>query len=119
AVKGLGGYHLACDATDDDAVALLRQRKARGDKPFAVMARSAADVEHLVRLGPEERNLLEGPARPVVLVRRRPETSSYAEAVAPGSPDLGVMLPYTPVHHLLFSGDLTLLVMTSGNVSGE
>lgn len=107
AVKGLGGYHLACDATNRSAVALLRRRKARGDKPFAVMARTADDVRHLVRLSPEERNLLEGRARPVVLMRRRPHPSyatgdsGPAEAVAPGSPDLGVMLPYTPLHHLL------------------
>ncbi|MGW2050139.1 carbamoyltransferase HypF [Streptomyces sp. NPDC001858] len=137
AVKGLGGYHLACDATDDDAVSRLRLRKARGDKPFAVMARSADDVEHLVRLGPEERRLLEDPARPVVLLRRRASpvaaspvaasqvvASPVAAAVAPGSPDLGVMLPYTPLHHLLLGlpGDPDgprLLVMTSGNVSGE
>ncbi|MDX3695772.1 carbamoyltransferase HypF [Streptomyces europaeiscabiei] len=127
AVKGLGGYHLACDATNQAAVALLRRRKARGDKPFAVMARTADDVRHLVRLSPEERNLLEDRARPVVLVRRRPHAlgdPQPAEAVAPGSPDLGVMLPYTPLHHLLLGlpGDTDgpgLLVMTSGNVSGE
>ncbi|MCL8013229.1 carbamoyltransferase HypF [Streptomyces sp. AS02] len=130
AVKGLGGYHLACDATDDTAVRLLRRRKARGDKPFALMARSAGEIEHLVRLGAEERNLLEGAVRPVVLLRRRPDPSypagaaRPAEAVAPGSPDLGVMLPYTPVHHLLLGlpGDPVgprVLVMTSGNLSGE
>ena len=130
AVKGLGGYHLACDATNDAAVSLLRHRKARGNKPFALMARSAGDIGHLVRLGPEERTLLEGAARPVVLLRRRPDPSYTAgvvrpaEAVAPGSPDLGVMLPYTPLHHLLLGlpGDPDgprLLVMTSGNVSGE
>ncbi len=127
AVKGLGGYHLACDATNEEAVARLRRRKARGDKPFAVMARSAADVEHLVRLSPEERSLLEGRARPVVLLRRRTDALGDprpAEAVAPRGPDLGVMLPYTPLHHLLLGlpGDPDgprLLVMTSGNVSGE
>lgn len=131
AVKGLGGYHLACDATNEEAVARLRRRKARGDKPFAVMVRRTADVEHLVRLGPEERNLLEDAVRPVVLLRRRRTDPAYAphaprpaEAVAPGSPDLGVMLPYTPLHHLLLGlpGDPDgprMLVMTSGNGSGE
>ncbi|MFJ3235603.1 carbamoyltransferase HypF [Streptomyces sp. NPDC086787] len=128
AVKGLGGYHLACDATDPAAVALLRRRKSRGDKPFAVMARGLDDIEHLVRLGPEERALLTGSRRPIVLLRRCADTGAAlpgpADAVAPGSPDLGVMLPYTPLHHLLFglAGDregTPLLVMTSGNVSGE
>ncbi|MGW3497627.1 carbamoyltransferase HypF [Streptomyces sp. NPDC001020] len=130
AIKGLGGYHLACDATDPAAVTLLRRRKARGDKPFAVMAAGIEDIEHLVRLCPKERSLLTGVTRPIVLLRRHtgsppvPEAPQPAETVAPGSPDLGVMLPYTPVHHLLLglpcdTAGPRLLVMTSGNVSGE
>ncbi|MFF1874945.1 carbamoyltransferase HypF [Kitasatospora herbaricolor] len=124
AVKGIGGYHLACDAADPRAVALLRRRKARGDKPFALMARSPAEIEPYVRLGPAERDLLTGTARPIVLLRRRPGGPRLAEEIAPGSPDLGVMLPYTPLHHLLLGlpGDPPgpgLLVLTSGNLAGE
>ncbi|MFE4971623.1 carbamoyltransferase HypF [Kitasatospora sp. NPDC056651] len=118
AVKGIGGYHLACDARDPAAVALLRRRKRRGDKPFALMARDLATVEGLLPLGAVERELLTGPARPIVLLRRtgRP----VPEGVAPGGPDLGVMLPYTPLHHLLLTAPGSdLLVMTSANLSGE
>ncbi|MFF6772214.1 carbamoyltransferase HypF [Streptomyces sp. NPDC012637] len=130
AVKGLGGYHLACDATNPDAVAELRRRKARGDKPFAMMAADLADIEPLVHLGTLERELLTGSVRPVVLLRRRHDArprhgAAPAREVAPGSPDLGFMFPYTPVHHLLLglgSADREgprLLVMTSGNLAGE
>ncbi|MEU9701016.1 carbamoyltransferase HypF [Streptomyces sp. NPDC047981] len=130
AVKGLGGYHLACDATAPDAVAELRRRKARGDKPFAMMAADLADIEPLAHLGPLERELLSGAVRPVVLLRRRADArprqgAAPAPSVAPGSPDLGFMLPYTPVHHLLLGLGAAdgegprLLVMTSGNLSGE
>ncbi|MFF4319645.1 carbamoyltransferase HypF [Streptomyces sp. NPDC001568] len=124
AVKGLGGYHLACDAGNAGAVAELRRRKDRGGKPFALMARELADVERLAHVGPEERSLLTGAVRPIALLRRRPGAAGVAEGVAPGSPDLGVMLPYTPLHHLLLGlpGDPAgprLLVMTSGNLSGE
>ncbi|MFG2628274.1 carbamoyltransferase HypF [Streptomyces sp. NPDC048473] len=130
AVKGLGGYHLVCDATNARAVAALRRRKARGDKPFALMARDIGDIEHLVQVGAEERALLTGVVRPIVLLRRRshavpgPGAPAPSNDVAPDSPDLGFMLAYTPLHHLLLGlpGDPagpSLLVMTSGNVAGE
>jgi hydrogenase maturation protein HypF len=126
AVKGLGGYHLACDAADDRAVRELRRRKRRGDKPFAVMARDLATVRDLAEVDPAEEALLTGSRRPIVLLTRRgPHEAAIAvsAAVAPGNPDLGVMLPYTPLHTLLFGLDgdelLSVLVMTSGNLSGE
>jgi hydrogenase maturation protein HypF len=118
AVKGLGGFHLACDATASDAARRLRVRKRRDEKPFAVMVRDLGQAEALAAIGEEERRLLASPERPIVLVRRRTECSVAAE-IAPGSPLLGLMLAYTPLHHLLLHDAQRPLVMTSANVSDE
>jgi hydrogenase maturation protein HypF len=118
AVKGLGGYHLACRADDDAAVARLRARKHREDKPFALMAADVPAAESLVRLGEEETRLLRSPGRPIVLAARR-TGARVAPAVAPGVRELGVMLSYTPLHHLLLADVGVALVMTSGNRSDE
>lgn len=119
AVKGLGGFHLACDAARAEVVAALRRRKVRDAKPFAVMAADLAGAERLGSLSPAEREALGSPARPIVLLERRPG-APVADTVAPGSALLGVMLPYTPLHHLLLA-DLggRPLVMTSGNRAEE
>ncbi|GAA2547073.1 carbamoyltransferase HypF [Pseudonocardia hydrocarbonoxydans] len=117
AVKGIGGYHLACDARSEDAVAALRARKARGGKPFAVMVRDLDAARALAEVDADEAAVLTSPARPVVLLRRRPG-AAVADGVAPGSPWLGVLLPYTPVHHLLLEHG-GALVMTSANRSDE
>ncbi len=118
AVKGLGGFHLAVDATDDRAVRLLRERKQREEKPLAVMARDVDAVRKFALVGPEEERALTSSARPIVLLKKRPD-GLIAEAVAPGNRSIGVMLPYTPVHHLLLEGGFAALVMTSGNISEE
>ena len=115
AVKGLGGYHLACDAGSEAAVARLRARKVREEKPFAVLT---AEPERLARISMEELSLLRSPARPVVLVQRRGD-APVAPSVAPSTPWLGLMLPYTPLHHLLADGFGGPLVLTSGNISDE
>jgi hydrogenase maturation protein HypF len=116
AVKGLGGYHLACDARNAATVAALRERKYRKEKPFAVMARDLGAARALVDLSPEAEDLLTSAARPIVLV---PAVVDLA-GVAPENHELGVMLPYTPVHHLLFAtGAPDALVMTSANRSNE
>jgi len=119
AVKGLGGFHLACNAKDESAVNRLRQRKERVEKPFAVMVRRIEDVERFCNLiEPEKRQLLSY-ARPIVLLPRK-FGSGIANSVAPHNRFLGVFLPYTPLHHLLFlSGRFDVLVMTSANVSEE
>jgi hydrogenase maturation protein HypF len=118
AVKGIGGFHLACLAADERAVAELRARKHREEKPFALMARDLDAAGELVRLGAVEVALLTGRDRPIVLAPRRPGARVGA-AVAPLSPELGVMLPYSPLHHLLLADVGEPLVMTSGNVSDE
>lgn len=118
AMKGLGGYHLVCDARSDLAVAELRQRKHRDEKPFAVMVGNLKAAESLCEIAPAERELLASSRRPIVLLRKR-APSGVAEAVAPGNPMLGVMLPYTPLHHLLMREVNVPLVMTSGNRSDE
>ena len=116
AIKGIGGYHLACDARNPEAVAALRARKFRKERPFAVMARDLACARTLVRLEPQSELLLTSPGRPIVLA---PATSQL-EGVAPDNRDLGVMLPYAPVHHLLFAaGAPDVLVLTSANRSSE
>ncbi len=121
AIKGLGGFHLACDATNADAVARLRARKLRVDKPFALMMPDCETVAAHCVLSDCERNLLESPMRPVVILERRPD-SCVAPEVAPNQSTLGVMLPYTPLHYLLLEpgpGLPQILVMTSGNLSEE
>ncbi len=115
AVKGIGGYHLACDATDEVAVARLRARKHREEKPFAVLT---AEPESLAEVSEAEAELLRSAARPIVLVRRR-ESAAVAESVAPGSPWLGLLLPYSPLHHLLCADLGRPFVLTSGNRSDE
>jgi hydrogenase maturation protein HypF len=119
AVKGIGGYHLACRADSERAVATLRSRKHREDKPFALMVPGLQSAEALVELGPDERMLLTDAARPIVIAPRLAGRMPVAPSVAPRSRELGVMLPYSPLHHLLLADAGVPLVMTSGNVSDE
>jgi hydrogenase maturation protein HypF len=116
AVKGLGGYHLACDAQNAEVVSAMRARKFRKEKPFALMAKSIAVARSLVELGSDAQALLQSVARPIVLAHAKIELPG----VAPENDELGVMLPYTPLHHLLFAaGAPEILVMTSANRSSE
>jgi hydrogenase maturation protein HypF len=125
AVKGVGGFHLACRADDATAVARLRQRKARDEKPFALLARDLAAARLLAQIDPDEQAVLTCAARPIVLLHRR-DDAPVADLVAPGNPLLGVMLPSSPLHHLLLArvpgADVEppdVLVMTSANISDE
>lgn len=130
AIKGLGGFHLACDAANEQAVVELRRHKRRSNKPLAVMVRDLTDAECLCRVNDAERDLLAGSIRPIVLLRRRGvgmgdsfDALALAPSVAHDLPELGVMLPYTPLQHLLLAAAEThgmhALVMTSGNLSEE
>jgi hydrogenase maturation protein HypF len=121
AVKGLGGYHLIVDARDEEAVARLRRRKHREEKPLAVMSPTLDAVRRYAHVGDSEAELLSGPQRPIVLVRKRTDDAAegLAAGIAPGNRGYGAMLAYTPVHHLLFQGGPDALVATSGNVSEE
>jgi hydrogenase maturation protein HypF len=118
ALKGLGGYHLACDATNESAVTRLRERKAREEKPLAVMVPSLDRARKLVQVSPGAEELLLSPAAPIVLLPKI-EVTSLARAIAPGNRSLGMMLPYTPLHHLLLAEVGAPVVLTSGNVSEE
>lgn len=118
AIKGLGGFHLACDARRGEAVRLLRERKGRRDKPFAVMVRDLAEAHRLAELNDEALRLLMSPARPIVLAPMRPD-AGLAPEVAPGHRLVGLLLPYTPLHLLLMKEAPPALVMTSGNLSEE
>jgi hydrogenase maturation protein HypF len=122
ALKGLGGFQLLADATSAGTVARLRQRKHRPDKPFAVMMPDLDCVRQYCEVSGQQARVLQSPAAPILLLRRladSPGNSALASGIAPGNPYLGVMLPYTPLHHLLCSGYPRPIVCTSGNVSEE
>ena len=118
AVKGLGGYHLVCDASDESAVASLRRRKGREEKPLAVMVGSIEQAQALADLSPEESEVLSSDRRPIVLAEKR-DDAALAPSVAPDNRHVGLMLPYTPLHHLLLADVGRPVVMTSGNHADE
>ena len=122
AIKGIGGFHLCCDATNEKAVSLLRERKHRPVKPFAVMARDMEAARRAVKVTPAAEEILEGPKKPILLLERQ-ENSTIAPSAAPGNPKIGIMLPYAPVQMLLFDYPDGIkmpeaFIMTSGNPSG-
>ncbi|MCU1307019.1 MAG: (NiFe) hydrogenase maturation protein HypF [Acidobacteriaceae bacterium] len=126
AIRGLGGFQLACDAQNEEAVRLLRKRKRRNDRPFAIMARDIAAVESFCIVSDDDRKALLSPQKPIVILQRRPQSETAIPAdVSPQNNTIGVMLPYTPLHHVLFGDspdsppEFTALVMTSGNISEE
>ena len=119
AIKGIGGYHLACDATNTEAVARLRGRKYREDKPFALMVEGIEEIKAFCYLEKEEESLLLDHKRPIVLLKKREDSNLISEEAAPGNRYLGVMLPYSPLHYLILKEVKGPLVMTSGNISDE
>ena len=120
AIKGLGGFHLACDARNEAAVAQLRQRKQREEKPFAVMLGAVSSAPTFAEVSAEDAALLASPERPIVLLPKRPATDTLLPGCAPGLAEIGLLLPATPIQHLLFHGaDHLALVMTSANPHGE
>lgn len=118
AIKGIGGFHLACDAKNEKAIETLRQRKGRIDKPFAVMCKDLETARKFVEINEAEAEILTSKERPIVLLKKK-NGNELSELIAPNNEFLGIMLPYSPLHHLLFSEDLDVLVMTSGNFSNE
>ncbi|MEI6132518.1 MAG: carbamoyltransferase HypF, partial [Bacillota bacterium] len=118
AIKGLGGYHLACDSTNGEAVKRLRERKKRDTKPFAIMVKNVATALELCEISEPERLFLESKEAPIVLLMKRKNPKFLVDADS-ANPRLGIMLAYTPLHHLLFQDGINALVMTSGNISSE
>lgn len=118
AIKGLGGFHLSVDAGNDEAVRRLRSRKFREEKPMAIMVKNLENAKRFANVNEEEEKLLSSPQRPIVLLKKK-KGATISEQVAPGVPNLGVMLPYTPLHYLLLEKDFDALVMTSANQIDE
>jgi len=118
AIKGLGGFHLAADAENDDAIARLRRRKHHEEKPFAIMSYDMDHIRRYAYVEPEEEALLRSPQRPIVILKKR-EPNSLSKEISPRNRYFGAMLPYTPLHYLILAHDFTALVMTSGNISEE
>lgn len=119
AIKGIGGFHLACDASNDEAVKRLREKKQRYQKPFALMARNRETIAQYVQLNNDDWKKLSGTQAPIVLMFKKPGASALSALIAPGQKQLGFMLPYSPIHHLLLADWDSPLVMTSGNLVDE
>lgn len=117
AIKGIGGFHLVCDGRNKQAINLLRSRKHRKDKPLALMAKDIGIVKEICYISHREEEVLSSNKRPIVILKKR-NTPSLPESISPRQNNLGIMLPYTPLHYLLFNEKLNLLIMTSGNISG-